>query len=91
MIESVSQIDRKSDLAAAFHYSLNRWEALCRYTAYSAQSERRFHAIVNARRVSAAAAADIGSSVHEDIVDGRIPAMTCSDSRPLTPMVTAAA
>jgi hypothetical protein len=32
MIESVSQIDRKSDLAAAFHYSLNRWEALCRYT-----------------------------------------------------------
>ena len=32
MIESVSQIDKKSDLAAAFHYSLNRWEALCRYT-----------------------------------------------------------
>lgn len=32
MIESVSQIDRKSDLAAAFHYALNRWEALCRYS-----------------------------------------------------------
>src|ERR1700682_2279275 len=27
-----SQIDKKSDLAVAFCYSLNRWEALCRYT-----------------------------------------------------------
>jgi len=32
MIESLSQIDNKSDLAEAFNYSLNRWEALCRYT-----------------------------------------------------------
>jgi len=32
MIESVSQIDNKSDLAKAFNYSLNRWKALCRYT-----------------------------------------------------------
>jgi transposase len=32
MIETVAQIDRKSDLAAAFYYSLNRWEAMCRYT-----------------------------------------------------------
>ena len=31
MMMSVSQLDKKSDLAAAFHYSLNRWEALCRY------------------------------------------------------------
>jgi hypothetical protein len=30
--ESLSQIDSKSDLAEAFRYSLNRWEALCRYT-----------------------------------------------------------
>jgi transposase len=32
MIEKVSQVDRKSDLAEAFNYSLNRWESLCRYT-----------------------------------------------------------
>ena len=32
MIESVSQIDKKSELAVAFYYSLNRWKALCRYT-----------------------------------------------------------
>jgi transposase len=32
MIESLSQIDAKSDLAEAFNYSLNRWETLCRYT-----------------------------------------------------------
>jgi transposase len=32
MIESLSQIDAKSDLATAFNYSLNRWETLCRYT-----------------------------------------------------------
>jgi hypothetical protein len=32
MIESVSQIEKKSELAEAFRYSLNRWEALCRYT-----------------------------------------------------------
>jgi transposase len=32
MIESLSQIDNKSDLAEAFRYSLNRWNALCRYT-----------------------------------------------------------
>jgi transposase len=32
MIESLSQIDTKSDLASAFNYSLNRWETLCRYT-----------------------------------------------------------
>src|SRR5260370_41686399 len=56
-----------------------------RHRAYSAQSERRFHAIVNALRVSAAEAANIGSGVHDDIGDGRIPAMTCSDSRPPTP------
>ncbi len=31
MIEKVSQVDRKSDLAEAFNYSLNRWESLCRY------------------------------------------------------------
>jgi transposase len=32
MIESVSQIEKKSELAEAFRYSLNRWDALCRYT-----------------------------------------------------------
>ena len=32
MTEKVSQVDRKSDLAEAFNYSLNRWESLCRYT-----------------------------------------------------------
>jgi transposase len=32
MIETVSQLDNKSVLAGAFNYSLNRWEALCRYT-----------------------------------------------------------
>jgi transposase len=32
MIEKVAQVDRKSDLAEAFNYSLNRWESLCRYT-----------------------------------------------------------
>jgi hypothetical protein len=36
-------------------------------SAYSAQRERRFHAIVNAWGVSAAAAADVGSSVHDEI------------------------
>jgi transposase len=32
MVATVSQLDNKSNLAAAFNYSLNRWEALCRYT-----------------------------------------------------------
>jgi transposase len=32
MIQSVSQIEKKSDLADAFNYSLNRWDELCRYT-----------------------------------------------------------
>ena len=32
MIASLSQIENKSALAEAFRYSLNRWEALCRYT-----------------------------------------------------------
>jgi transposase len=32
MIESLSQIDPKSDLANGFNYSLIRWETLCRYT-----------------------------------------------------------
>jgi hypothetical protein len=36
-------------------------------SAYSAQSERRFHAIVNALGAAAAAAADLGSSVHDEI------------------------
>jgi protein TonB len=35
--------------------------------AYSAQRERRFYAIVNAWGVTAAAAADVGSSVHDEI------------------------
>jgi len=30
----------------------------------------------------------VGSSVHDEIDDGRIPAMTCSDSRPPTASVT---
>jgi hypothetical protein len=50
--------------------------------AYSGQSERGFHAIVNARCVSRAKDTDMGSSVHDDIGDGRIPAMPCSDSQP---------
>jgi transposase len=33
MIESLAQIEKKSTLAEAFHYSLNRWDALCRYAA----------------------------------------------------------
>jgi transposase len=32
MMQTVTQIDGKSALAGAFHYSLNRWESLCRYT-----------------------------------------------------------
>jgi hypothetical protein len=32
VIASLSQIEKKSELAEAFRYSLNRWEALCRYT-----------------------------------------------------------
>jgi transposase len=32
MIEKVSQVGRNTDLGAAFNYSLNRWESLCRYT-----------------------------------------------------------
>jgi len=32
MIKSLSQIEKKSELAEAFRYSLNRWDALCRYT-----------------------------------------------------------
>jgi transposase len=32
MIDSLSQIDNKSDLAEAFRYSINRWETLSRYT-----------------------------------------------------------
>lgn len=32
MMQRVSEVDKKSDLAAAFNYALNRWEALCRYT-----------------------------------------------------------
>lgn len=32
MVATVSQLDNKSNLAGAFNYSLNRWEALCRYT-----------------------------------------------------------
>jgi transposase len=31
MIESLSQIEKKSELAEAFRYALNRWDALCRY------------------------------------------------------------
>ena len=46
-----------------------------RMRAYSAESERGFHAIVNSRCVSEAEDTDMGSSVHDDIVDGRIPAM----------------
>jgi hypothetical protein len=60
-------------------------------TAYSAQSERRFQAIVNGLRVSAAEAADIGLSVHDGTGDGRISAMTCSNSRTPTAVVTCAA
>jgi hypothetical protein len=52
------------------------------FCAYSAQSERRFHAIVNAVGVSAAEAADIGSGVHDGIDNGRISAMPCSDLQP---------
>jgi len=44
--------------------------------------ERGFHVIVNSRCVSGADDTDMGSSVHDDIGDGRIPAMPCSDSRP---------
>jgi hypothetical protein len=55
--------------------------ASLRHSAYSAQSERRFHAIVNARCVLAAADTNIGSGVHDDIGDGHIPAVPCSDSQ----------
>jgi hypothetical protein len=48
----------------------------------AAQSERGFQAIVNARCVSRAKDTDMGSSVHDDIGDGRIPAMPCKDSQP---------
>jgi len=32
MIETVSQVDKKSVTVEAFNYGLNRWEQLCRYT-----------------------------------------------------------
>ena len=32
MIESLARVEKKSPLAHAFRYSLNRWDALCRYT-----------------------------------------------------------
>lgn len=32
MMEKVPQVGRNTDLGAAFAYSLNRWESLCRYT-----------------------------------------------------------
>jgi len=44
--------------------------------AYSAHREHGFQAIVNAVGVPAAEAADIGSSVHDEIDNGQIPAMT---------------
>ena len=50
--------------------------------AYSAESERGFHVIVNSRCVSGAEDTDMGPSVHDDIGDGRIRAMPCSDSQP---------
>jgi hypothetical protein len=50
--------------------------------AYSAESERGFHVIVNPRCVSGAEDTDMGSGVHDDIGDGRIPAMPYSDSQP---------
>jgi hypothetical protein len=51
-------------------------------SAYSAQSERGFHAIVNARCVSRAEDTDMRSSVHDGIGDRRFPVMPCSDLRP---------
>jgi hypothetical protein len=45
-------------------------------SAYSAHREHGFQAIVNAVGVPAAEAADIGSSVHDEIDNGQIPAMT---------------
>jgi hypothetical protein len=52
-------------------------EALARngVAAYSADREHGFHANVNAWGVSAAAAADVGSSVHDEIDNRRIPTM----------------
>jgi len=50
------------------------------FGAYSAHREHGFQAIVNAVGGSAPEAADIGSRVHDEIDNGRIPAMTCSDS-----------
>jgi len=41
-----------------------------------------FHAIVNAGCVSVAEDTAIGSGAHDDIRDGRIPAVPCSDSQP---------
>jgi hypothetical protein len=35
MIESLSQIEKKSELAEAFRYSLNRWDALPLYRGWS--------------------------------------------------------
>jgi transposase len=32
MLEKLGQVEKKSELAAAFHYALNNWEALVRYT-----------------------------------------------------------
>ena len=32
MIEKLGQVEKKSELAGAFHYALNNWDALMRYT-----------------------------------------------------------
>jgi len=32
MIEKLGQVEKKSELAGAFHYALNNWDALVRYT-----------------------------------------------------------
>ena len=63
---------------------MNNWSF-----AYSAESERGFHVIVNSWCVSGAEDTDMGSSVHDDIGDRRIPAMPCSDSQPMRPVSVA--
>jgi hypothetical protein len=50
-----------------YHHLLLCGRAPVYSVAYSPRSERRFHAIMNARRASAAAAADLGSSVYDEI------------------------
>ena len=59
-----------------YSFSWKQLSVIVGLSAYSAHREHGFHSIVNAVVVSAAEAADMGSSVHDEIDNRRTPAMT---------------